>query len=321
MNTISSPHLEMLSDANSNGRGKSRHDLPFIPAIAGAARPVVSLSRRWFLHATAILLTALAYEGRTADSAARPTLLYSRYYNAQGETRYLPDGTFKDVLGRLNGEFNVQVHSRPLNRETLAGVKLLLIANPSDKAVGANPPPPHVSAADIQVLTEYVKNGGGLIVMGNQENHNLEITDLNKLLAQFGIQFRELYTDAKQLVLRQDTPIIGGLKWAYYTGNLLIVDRSNPYKPRALVLNDLKQPPIKGTRDQDGCLLAIAEVGKGHVLVVTDSGWITDSALDGRGIGDVAIKEHDNWEIFRRLARWAAGVDRISMSKPPVVRD
>jgi hypothetical protein len=192
----------------------------------------------------------------------------------------------------------------------LADVKLLLIANPSDKAVGGNPPPPHVSAADIKVLVEFVEKGGGLIISGNQENHNLEIDDVNKLLSRFGIQFTNLYTDAKQLVLPKQTPIIGGLRWAYYTGNLLLLDSSHPAKPHALVMNDLNQKPEKGTRDQSGCLLATAEPGKGRVVVITDSGWITDSALDGRGIGDVAIKEQDNREIFRRLTRWAARVEK-----------
>ena len=258
--------------------------------------------QRGLIFSTLLFLSVSALIA--ADS--KPVLLYSRYYNAQGEARYLPDGTYKDVLNRLRSDFDVRVHNRPLTRETLAGVKLLLIANPSDKAVGANPPPPHVSAADIRAITEFVERGGGLIVSGNQENHNLEINDLNKLLSRFGVQFTNLYTDAKQLVLAKQTPVIGGLRWAYYTGNLLLLDSSHPAMPRALVMNDLNQKPAKGTRDQQGCLLATAEPGKGRVIVVTDSGWITDSALDGRGIGDVAIKEHDNWEIFRRLAGWAA---------------
>jgi hypothetical protein len=243
-----------------------------------------------------------------ADS--KPVLLYSRHFNAQGEGRYLPDGTYKDVLQRLRSDFQVRVHNQPLTRESLADVKLLLIANPSDKAIGTNQAPPHVSAADIKALTEFVERGGGLIISGNQENHNLEINDLNKLLSRFGIQFTNLYTDAKQLVLPKETPVIGGLRWAYYTGNLLLLDASHSAKPRALVMNDLNQKPAKGTRDQAGCLLATAEPGKGRVIVITDSGWITDSALDGRGIGDVAIKEHDNWEIFRRLTRWAGHVQK-----------
>jgi len=52
--------------------------------------------------------------------------------------------------------------------------------------------------------------------------------------------------------------------------------------------------------------MASATPGKGRVLVVTDAGWITDTALNGEGIGGVAIKEQDNWEMFRKLALWTA---------------
>jgi hypothetical protein len=49
------------------------------------------------------LLLAALLAGSNALFAAdqTPVLLYSRYFNAKGETRYLPDGTYKDVLTRL----------------------------------------------------------------------------------------------------------------------------------------------------------------------------------------------------------------------------
>jgi hypothetical protein len=255
---------------------------------------------------------ALSWRGRAADTKNKPVLLYSRYYNAQGENRYEPDGAYKQVIQRLRGDFEVRVHNKPLTRETLADVKLLLIVNPSDKAVRNNPAPPHVSDADIKVLTGFAQNGGGLIVSGNQENHNLEVEDMNKLLARFGIQVTNLYTDAKKLVLPKETPVIGGLRWAYYTGNLLRLDSANPTKPRAVVMNDLNQKPEKGARDQAGCLLATAEPGKGRVVVVTDSGWLADWAFDEQGVGGVSLKGQDNWEIFRRLTHWAAHIPSAS---------
>ena len=244
--------------------------------------------------------------GIAAEPHTKPVLLYSRYYNAEGEHRYEPNGTYQQAIQRLREDFEVRIHNKPLTRDTLADVKLLFIVNPSDKAVGNNPAPPHVSAADINVLSGFVKNGGGLVVSGNQENHNLEVEDMNKLLARFGIQATNLYTDAKKLVLPKETPIIGRLRWAYYTGNLLLLDSSSPANPRALVMNDLNQKPPKGTRDQAGCLLATAEPGKGRVVVVTDSGWLADWAFDEEGIGGVALKGQDNWEIFRRLTHWAS---------------
>src|SRR6266566_6410259 len=100
--------------------------------------------------------TASTWSGWPADSPAKPVLLYSRYYNAEGENRYLPDDTYQQVIQRLRQDFEVRVHNKPPTMETLADVKLLFIVNPSDKAAGNHPPPPHVSAADIKALTEFV---------------------------------------------------------------------------------------------------------------------------------------------------------------------
>ncbi len=255
-----------------------------------------------------LLLPATAAEppAGTSPNQSKPVILYSRYFNALGENRYLPDGNYHDLLNRLRTEFTVQVHAEPLTDLTLAGVNVVLIANPSDLAVRTNPPPHHVSSADIATLGRFVERGGGLVVMGNQENHNLEITDLNRLLGRFGLQFTNLYTDVKQLVLPAETPLIGGLRWGYYTGNLVVITPGHPANPRPLILNDLTQKPLGGTRDTPGALLAIAEPGGGHVAVVTDSGWLSDDALSGKGIGGVAVRGQDNFEIFRRLSHWLA---------------
>src|SRR5204863_1447785 len=171
----------------------------------------------------------------------KPVFLYSRYFNALGENRYLPDGNYKEVLDLLGKEFEVRVNAKPLNAENLKDVNVVLVANPSEKASGNNPVPHHVDQNDIREITRFVQNGGGLIVMGNQENHNLEITDMNKLLDAFGLQFVNLYTDAKKLMLPPATPIIGGLRWAFYTGNLLRLQPDHRALPRALVNNDLEQ--------------------------------------------------------------------------------
>jgi unsaturated rhamnogalacturonyl hydrolase len=257
---------------------------------------------RWLL--VCVVLTSCLSFPAGAEDKAKPVLLYSRYFNAEGEDRYQPDGTFKSFLDQIKPHLEVVVHNKPLTPENLKGINLILIANPSDKAVKDSPAPHHFSKTDIQNLTAFVRKGGGLIIMGNQENHNLEVEDTNKLLKNFGLQFTNLYTDAKKLVIPKDVPVLGGLTWAYYTGNSVEIEPGHPAHPRALIKNDLEQKPAKGTRDQPGALLAIAEPGKGRVAVITDAGWLTETALDGRGIGGVAIKEHDNLQIFLRLASW-----------------
>src|SRR5580765_1815447 len=105
----------------------------------------------------------------TASAADhKPVLLYSRYFNAPGEARYLPDGNYKEVLDLLGKEFEGRVNDAPLTAQDLKDIKVVLVANPSDKGVGNNPPPHHVNDQDITEITGFVQNGGGFIVMGNQ---------------------------------------------------------------------------------------------------------------------------------------------------------
>ena len=258
------------------------------------------------------LLWALVRVGPVfaAESPAKPVLLYSRHFNAAGETRYLPDGNYKEVLERMRRQFEVRVHSRALTPEILAQVNVILMANPSDKGVGTNPPPPHVTARDIATLTAFVRRGGGLLIMGNQENHNLETTDLNLLLAHFGMSFTNDYTDAKAFEFPRQHPVLGGLRWGFYTGNHLLLDTAHPARPEAWLVNDPATPALGGPRNPASILMAAARLDKGRVVLVTDAGWITDTALNGKGIGTVAIRDQDNFEIFRRTVSWCAGLAR-----------
>ncbi len=253
----------------------------------------------------ALLLVPLNVVVHAADE--KPILLYSRYFNAQGENRYTADGTFKDILKLLEDKFVVRVNAESLNAQTLQGVAVVLIANPSDKAFGDNPAPPHCSAEDVINLVNYVEGGGGFIVMGNQEKHNYETKDMNVLLEKFGMQFVDKYTDAKQLIIPESAPIIGGKKWAYYTGNQIVLQTEHKANPQPIVVNDLAQKALGGPRDEPGVLMSMSTPGKGHVVLVTDSGWVITSALSGKGIGKVAITEHDNVEICTQICLWAAG--------------
>jgi hypothetical protein len=101
---------------------------------------------------------AVALVAAEPSSNTKPVFLYCRYFNAEGETRYLPDGTYRQVLQRLQTQFEVRVSQDALTDASLADVKVILISNPSDKVVGAPPAPHHFSPEDIGVLTRYVRN-------------------------------------------------------------------------------------------------------------------------------------------------------------------
>ncbi len=95
--------------------------------------------------------------------------------------------------------------------------------------------------------------------MGNPENHHLEIAGFNALMKPFGMQFVNRYPSARKLELPRSLPIIGGLCWAYYIGNLVSVDRGDAANPRGRGgQRSPQEKPAKGTRDEDAVSLARA---------------------------------------------------------------
>src|SRR6476646_211025 len=91
------------------------------------------------------LLASAVIVAHAAETKSKPVLLYSRYLNAEGEDRYLPEGNYKAFLEKLRGDFQVVVHNKPLQAQTLKGIDVVLIANPSEKAAKDNPAPHHFS--------------------------------------------------------------------------------------------------------------------------------------------------------------------------------
>jgi len=255
-------------------------------------------------HCLAVLLMLLG-SGRAA-AESKPVLLYSLHFQAPGENRYPADGAYRAVLDRLRESFEVRVSAERPSAKLLTGVDVVLLANPNDQAHGTNPPPPHLKLRDVRTLGQFVEGGGGLIVLGNQEAHNLELTDLNVLLRRFGLELTNRFHDAKLITIPHETPVIGGLRWAYYTGNEILLTPRHPAQPTAVITNDVTQATTTGKRNEPGILLATSRPVDGRVVLVTDAGWITKNALQELGIGGLILQGQDNWELFRRLCHWSA---------------
>ena len=123
---------------------------------------------------------------QVAARAEVPRVLYSRYFNADGEARYLPDRDYSEILAHLERSFEVRANRSEPTEDVLKEIDVLLISNPSANAVGDGPKPPGFSTPMIERLVDFVSNGGGIVIMGNQEAHNLELASTNQLLGRFG---------------------------------------------------------------------------------------------------------------------------------------
>ena len=259
---------------------------------------------KWLLAA----VWAMATCGTAWAQTTRPVLLYTRAFHAVGEKDYAPDGPYADLLKRLGQDFDVRVSADPIGRDTLKGVSVVLIANPNENAIKDGPPPAHISRNDVFHLVNFVQNGGGLIFLSNQSSaHNCEKDDANKLLQHFGVKATHFEVGVKRFDIPKDTPIVGGLRWAFYYGSILDVDKNHLLKPRVLVENQPDIEPVRGMKGLAGPILVSVEAGDGRVIIAGDTGWLTDWAMNQTK--DDAIRGQDNWTIFQRLSRWVAKIE------------
>ena len=82
-----------------------------------------------------------------------------------------------------------------LTAKSLAGLDALIVVDPDTPAETANPQ--YFSAAEIAAVDQWVKQGGRLLLLGNDQG-NAEFEHFNQLAARFGIRFIEgKHTDAK----------------------------------------------------------------------------------------------------------------------------
>jgi hypothetical protein len=94
-----------------------------------------------FSKAFLFLLLVCFFSCAAKAAPPKPVFLYCRYFNAEGETRYLADGNYKGVVGRLSGDYDVRVQSKPLTDQNLSDVKVLLTSTPATRPWARIPRP------------------------------------------------------------------------------------------------------------------------------------------------------------------------------------
>src|SRR4051794_30793850 len=101
------------------------------------------------------------------------------------------DSSYAVAAGKLaNRDFDVIPNAdRPLTRETLAGADVVVIAHPSDPKWEATTKSgrPTLRDDEVDALDEFVRGGGGLIVLGETEQDKYG-NNLNALLVRYGIE-------------------------------------------------------------------------------------------------------------------------------------
>lgn len=172
---------------------------------------------------------------------------------------------------------------------TLKGTDIYIIVDPDTKAENENPN--FVEPQHIKAITDWVKAGGVLVLMGNDAG-NAEFDHFNQLAKQFGIQFNQ---DSKNRV--------EGTNFAM--GSVLVNEGNAVFKtPKQLYLKEISTlslaPPARPLMKHKGdVIMATARLGRGTVFAVGDP-WLYNEYVDGRKLP----AEFENYKAARDLSQW-----------------
>lgn len=172
----------------------------------------------------------------------------------------------------------------------LANANIYIIVDPdTDKET---PKPNYISATDVKNISDWVKNGGVLVMMGNDFG-NCEFDNWNKLANAFGFEFNK---DSKNRVQNDQ----------YEQGRVTVPD-GNPIfkKARDLYMKEISTIKINDKKAQVNLtlnnepIIAVVKYGKGTVFALGDP-WLYNEYTDGRKMNGL----FQNFTAAQELSAW-----------------
>lgn len=230
---------------------------------------------------------------------SKPVIWYCLAYNTASAGQYKPaersDRGWWRAAESLKAHVNLRVTDHVPTPDRLEGVALVLIFNPEKAAWKGGPAPRHIEDSDAAVLTDYIRAGGAMLFMSNQDElHNVEKAKSNRLLERFGVRVGRADIGIKILKLPKSSPIVGGLTWRFFFGSPLEVLDQPSAQVDVWAWNDPAAETVEGPPGQRVPLLVASRFGKGRVVVASDTGWTANGT----------IGFDDNWPVLWKLIDW-----------------
>lgn len=154
-----------------------------------------------------------------------------------------------------------------------------------------NPDAKYIEEPHIKAISNWVKNGGVLVVLNN-DTGNAEFAHLNKLMAKFGISFNQ--NSINRVVGRN-----------FEQGAINIPPDNSIFKTarkvyiKELSTLQLTKPAVPRLTNGKDIIVATAKYGKGTVFAVGDP-WFYNEYTDGRKLPP----DYDNFKAANDLVNW-----------------
>jgi len=173
--------------------------------------------------------------------------------------------------------------------ENLKNASVYIIVDPDTEKETTKPH--YVAPAQIKVISDWVQQGGVLLLMAN-DLPNAELDHFNTLAAAFGMEFKK---ETKNTVTGNQ----------FEMGKIMVPANHAIFKTgRQLYLKEIStlnlKAPAKSILDHKGdVVMAVAKVGRGTVFAVGDP-WLYNEYTDGRKLP----AEYQNFAAGNELIYW-----------------
>lgn len=209
------------------------------------------------------------------------------YWHYTWEERSHPGfSTLGDVFKR-NGARLASLDTAP-TAATLKKASVYIIVDPDH--VRDNPSPHYMNDKDATVISNWVKEGGVLLLMGN-DSFNCDLTHFNILASKFGINF----TDKSRNMVKNDEFETGAVSTDV---THKVFPGRKMYLKEVSVLNVKAPATVLVTKEND-VIIATAKYGKGAVFAVGDP-WVYNEYIDGRKV----LPGFNNYDAANDLVKW-----------------
>jgi unsaturated rhamnogalacturonyl hydrolase len=228
-----------------------------------------------------------AFANPIRNAAGRKTVAVDQWHNREAEPHYAWEGTYPGGFSGLSHMLkgigaDLRTIKEPINARNLNGVDALIIVDPDTPKEAAKPN--LIADTEIESLTAWVRNGGTLVLLGNDPG-NAEFERMNALARRFGIEFEERKHADSKGVSKLTLPTPAG---SWFTPGLKFygVDLA----PLKLSAGSAQTLLAEGGTP----MMAAVKEGKGMVVALGDP-WLYNEYLytqDNRRIAE---------ELFRKL--------------------
>jgi unsaturated rhamnogalacturonyl hydrolase len=196
------------------------------------------------------------------------------------------------MLGEAYHNYGVQTDSLPVapTKKNLKRANIYIIVDPDTEKETAQPH--FMDKASADVIADWVKDGGVLILMANDAG-NAELKNFNLLSSKFGITFNE-----------DNYNLVQGNR---FEQGAIMIPQGHAVFPSAkkIYVKELstlvvKSPATTILTKEGKNIIAIAKYGKGSVFAIGDP-WLYNEYVDGRKLP----ADFDNYKAAVDLVKWS----------------